>query len=50
MIVEMKDGETFEQLNERIHREQLIREHGVEKAEEMLLNESLGELTYEMDE
>ncbi len=30
-------------------REALIMQHGVEKAEEILLNRSLGELTYELD-
>ena len=30
-------------------RDMLIREHGLEKAEEILLNRNSGDLTYEMD-
>lgn len=44
--------EVLDQINadiERLERERLIREHGVEKAEEILLNRELGELTYELD-
>ena len=35
---------------ERITREALVSKYGQEKADEILLNADLGELTYEMDD